>query len=36
MLKFFDAYTDPDPGSGIWNIFDLESGMEKIQIRDLG
>jgi hypothetical protein len=29
MLKFFYAYPDPDPGSGIWNIFDLESGMEK-------
>jgi hypothetical protein len=30
ILKFFDA--DPDPGSG--NLFDLGSGMEKIQIRD--
>ncbi len=28
MLKFFDADADADPGSG--NLFDRESGMEKI------
>jgi hypothetical protein len=31
-LKFF--YADADPGSG--NLFDPESGMEKIGIRDKG
>jgi hypothetical protein len=34
ILKFFDA--DPDPGSGIRNLFDPESGIRdgKIRIRD--
>jgi hypothetical protein len=34
MLKFFDADVDPYPGSG--KLFDAESGMEKIRIRDPG
>jgi hypothetical protein len=34
IIKFFDA--DADPDTGIFMALDLDSGMEKVRIRDPG
>ncbi len=28
-MFFVGSVADPDPGSGIWNLFDAVSGIEK-------